>query len=97
MRSREVLMCSERYAEDIPLTLPYTQLPPTRSEASKQSKSNPFSCRALAAAMPDEPAPITHTSSSAPIPTAWHEDDADVKFVPSAGCAPCRSTPTTPT
>ena len=34
MRSRDVLMCSERYAEDIPLLLPHTQLPPTRSDLS---------------------------------------------------------------
>ena len=38
MRSRDVLMCSERYADDIPLALPKTQLPPTRSDFSKQSK-----------------------------------------------------------
>ena len=34
MRSREVLMCSERYADDIPFVLPHTQLPPTRSDFS---------------------------------------------------------------
>ena len=34
MRSRDVLMCSERYAEDVPLELPHTQLPPTRSDLS---------------------------------------------------------------
>src|SRR5215211_5675102 len=53
MRSRDVLMCSERYADDIPLRFLNTQLPPTRSDFSKQSKSNPRWCSALAAAMPD--------------------------------------------
>ncbi len=52
-------MCSERYAEDIPLVLPNTQLPPTRSDFSKQSNGIPRSCSALAAAIPEEPAPIT--------------------------------------
>ena len=37
IRSRDVLMCSERYADDIPLRFLNTQLPPTRSRASKQS------------------------------------------------------------
>ncbi len=41
MRSRDVLMCSERYAADIPLRFLKTQLPPTRSEASKQSNGKP--------------------------------------------------------
>src|SRR3954452_10194818 len=59
MRLRDVLMCSDRYADDIPLTLPKTQLPPTRSDASRQSNGTPRSCSALAAAMPDEPAPMT--------------------------------------
>ena len=34
MRLRDVLMCRERYAELMPLTLPKTQLPPTLSEVS---------------------------------------------------------------
>src|SRR3954454_16802072 len=58
----EVLMCSERYADDIPLRLPNTQLPPTRSDFSKQSYGSPRSRRALAAAMPEEPAPMMHES-----------------------------------
>ena len=61
IRSRDVLMCSERYADDIPLRFPNTQLPPTRSDASKQSNAKPRSCSALTAAIPDEPAPITQT------------------------------------
>ena len=48
MRSRDVLMCSERYADDIPLALPKAQLPPTSSETSKQSKGTPCSARTLA-------------------------------------------------
>jgi hypothetical protein len=40
------------------LRLPKTQLPPTRSEASKQPNSMPRSCSAFAAAMPEEPAPM---------------------------------------
>ncbi len=54
-------MCSDWYAADIPLAFLNTQLPPTRSDASKQSNSKPRSCRVLAAAMPEEPAPITQT------------------------------------
>src|SRR5918911_1157850 len=50
-------MCSWRYAADIPLRLRKTQLPPTRSDASKTVNGTPCSCSALAAAMPDEPAP----------------------------------------
>ncbi len=42
----------------MPLTLPKTQLPPIRSDASKTVTSMPFSCSALAAVMPDEPAPM---------------------------------------
>src|SRR3954451_11979455 len=52
-------MCSERYADDIPLRLPNTQLPPTLLLFSKQSNGMPASFSFLAAAMPDEPAPIT--------------------------------------
>jgi len=44
----------------MPLRLPNTQLPPTSSDFSKQSNGIPRSCRALTAAMPEEPAPITH-------------------------------------
>src|SRR5918998_3287259 len=51
-------MCSERYAADIPLRLPKTQLPPTRSDFSKTSNGIPASASFFAAAMPDEPAPM---------------------------------------
>jgi hypothetical protein len=68
MRSREVLMCSDRYAEDIPLPLPNTQFPPTWSDFSKQSNGIPRSCSAFAAAIPEEPAPITHTRGSEVLP-----------------------------
>src|SRR5258708_2230434 len=51
-------MCNSRYAADIPFLLPNTQLPPTRSEASKHVNGIPRSWRAWAAAMPDEPAPM---------------------------------------
>src|SRR5471032_1851935 len=57
-------MWSEWYADDMPLTLPNTQLPPTRSDFSKQSNGMPRSCSALAAAMPEEPAPMTHAVGS---------------------------------
>ena len=57
-------MCSERYADDIPFLLPKTQLPPTRSDFSKQSNGIPRSCSAFAAAMPEEPAPMTQTDGS---------------------------------
>ena len=61
-------MCSERYAEDIPFLLPKTQLPPTRSHFSKQSNGIPRSCSAFAAAMPEEPAPITHAEGNEVVP-----------------------------
>src|SRR5689334_19886832 len=59
MRSREVLMCSDRYADDISFLLPKTQLPPTRSDFSNTTVSMPASRSFLAAAIPDEPAPMT--------------------------------------
>src|SRR4051794_21449214 len=80
MRSREVLMCSERYADETPLLFLNTQLPPTRSDPSKQSKSNPRWCSALAAAIPEDPAPMTQTLGSSSIRTGFHEGDAGVKF-----------------
>src|SRR3712207_1007088 len=52
-------MCRKRYAADIPFLLPNTQLPPTRSDFSKQSNAIPRWCNAFAAAMPDDPAPMT--------------------------------------
>ena len=58
-------MCSWRYAADIPLRLPKTQLPPTRSDASNTVNGTPRSCSALAAAMPEEPAPMTAAVGSA--------------------------------
>ena len=61
-------MCSERYADDMPLRFPNTQFPPTRSDASKQSNANPRSCSALTAAIPEEPAPITQTVGSSDMP-----------------------------
>ena len=48
----------------MPFLLPKTQLPPTRSDFSKQSKGCPRSCSAFAAAMPDEPAPMMHARGS---------------------------------
>src|SRR5689334_6852771 len=64
IRVRDVLMCSERYDDDIPLVLPKTQLPPTRSDFSMQSEGIPRSCSAFAAVMPEEPAPMTQTDGS---------------------------------
>ena len=43
----------------MPFLLPKTQLPPTRSEASKHVNGTPRSWSALAAAIPEEPAPMT--------------------------------------
>ena len=40
-----------------------TQFPPTRSDFSKQSKAIPRWASALTAAIPEEPAPITHTEN----------------------------------
>src|SRR3954451_9165513 len=45
----------------MPLRLPNTQLPPTRSDASMQSNGTSCSCSALATAMPEEPAPMRQT------------------------------------
>src|SRR5215469_14125042 len=55
--------CSERYADDMPLSLPYRQLPPTSEPASKQSKGMPRACRTWHDAIPDDPAPMTHARS----------------------------------
>src|SRR5881398_209612 len=81
IRSREVLMCSDRYADDIPLRLPNTQLPPTRSDFSKQSNGIPRSWSALAAAIPEEPAPITAAWGSSVIASTLIKNDGGVKFV----------------
>src|SRR5258705_12908425 len=64
MRSRDVLMCRSRYADETRFLLAKTQFPPTRSESSKQSNGIPRSFRAFAPAIPDEPAPITQTRGS---------------------------------
>ena len=50
----------------MPFLLANTQLPPTRSDFSRQSKGMPRSCRALAAAIPEEPAPMMHARGSPP-------------------------------
>ena len=60
MRSRDVLMASERYAALFPFLFLNTQSPPTRSLSSKQSNGTSASRSAFATASPDEPAPITH-------------------------------------
>ncbi len=57
-------MCSERYADDIPFLLPNTQLPPTRSLFSKQSKGTPASASALITGRPLEPAPTMQVRGS---------------------------------
>src|SRR4051794_1279045 len=84
MRSREVLMCSDRYADDMRFLLPKTQLPPTRSLFSKQSNGMPASFSFFAAAMPDEPAPMTQAvGGSRPkraIAPGQTESDTGVKF-----------------
>jgi hypothetical protein len=56
--SREVLMCSERYADDIPFLFLKTQFPPTRSDASIQSNGMPSCEKTLAVAIPLAPAPM---------------------------------------
>src|SRR5271155_575250 len=48
----------------MPLRFSNTQLPPMRSDFSKQSNGIPRSCSALTAVMPEEPAPITQTLGS---------------------------------
>jgi hypothetical protein len=71
MRGREVLMNRSRYAADIPFLLSNTQLPPMRSELSKQSNGTPRSCSAFAAAIPEDPAPMMHALGTArPLLTA---------------------------
>src|SRR3954470_15074833 len=81
MRSRLVLMWRERYADDMPLRLPKTQLPPTRSLFSKTSKGMPASWSFLAAAMPLEPAPMMHAFGSAGMVWRVAEVDSGVNFV----------------
>src|SRR2546429_6476160 len=60
MPRRDDSACSERYAEDMPLSLSYRQLPPTSEPASKQSNGMPRACRTWHDAIPDDPAPMTH-------------------------------------
>jgi 8-oxo-dGTP diphosphatase len=69
------------------LALRKTQFPPTRSDFSKQSNSIPRCASALTAAMPDEPAPTTHTESDTSVIFAhgvmvrpgMNPEDAEVK------------------
>src|SRR3954468_14895001 len=65
MRSFDVSMWSERYADERPLGLRKYQLPPTSSDASKQVCSMPLSRSALHDTRPLTPAPTTHTRISA--------------------------------
>src|SRR5512144_2206784 len=65
MRSREVLMCKERYAAERRFGLRKAQLPPTRLDISKQSNGSSRSASALTTAIPLEPAPLTQTVGSA--------------------------------
>src|SRR3954464_883096 len=78
MRSRLVLMCRLRYADDIPLRLPNTQLPPTRSLFSKTSNEMPASWSFLAAAIPEEPAPMMQAVGSTVVMVA--KNDTTVNF-----------------
>ena len=48
----------------MPLVFSKTQLPPIRSDASKQVTSSPRSLSFLRAAMPEDPAPMTATVGS---------------------------------
>src|SRR4051794_14428387 len=64
MRSRDVLMCSERYAADMPLRFPNAQLPPISSDFSNTSSGMPCSCRTFAPAIPEDPAPMMATVGS---------------------------------
>ncbi len=65
----------------MPLRLPNTQLPPTRSDFSKQSNGSPALVQRLGAAMPEDPAPITQTlGSSAVMDGSVRNDDGGVKF-----------------
>src|SRR3954465_4679906 len=61
IRSFEVSMWSERYADERPLGLRKYQLPPTSSEASKHVCSMPLSRSALHETSPLTPAPMTAT------------------------------------
>src|SRR4051812_2756391 len=98
MRSREVLMCSDRYADDISFLLPKTQLPPIRSDFSNTSNSRSASWSFLAAAIPEEPAPTTHAVGSfgrgfRTIRTALpsrDEVDSGVSFALADGCVKLR-------
>src|SRR5215469_558760 len=60
MPRRDDSACSERYADDMPLSLPYRQLPPTSEPASKQSNGMPRACRTWHDAIPEDPAPMMH-------------------------------------
>src|SRR3954447_12178551 len=52
-------MCSVESAAEAPLRLPNTQWPAARSDASCTTTSKPRSWNVLAAAIPEEPAPMT--------------------------------------
>src|SRR5581483_6620805 len=66
-------MCSERYAEDVPLGFWKYQFPPTSSDASKQVCGTPKSLSDLHAVKPLTPAPITHTDGSADMAESYDQ------------------------
>jgi hypothetical protein len=68
MPRRDDSACSERYADDMPLSLSYRQLPPTSEPASKQSKGMPRAYRTWHDAIPDDPAPMMHARSMSGVP-----------------------------
>src|SRR4051812_36761975 len=78
MRSREVLMCRDRYALLSPFLFLNTQLPPTRSPLSKQVTASRASRRAFVAARPQAPAPITATR--------FGSEARLIRFSPGARC-----------
>lgn len=79
MRSLEVLMCSDRYAADMPLSFRYLQLPPMPEPFSKQSYSIPLSPSTWHEAIPDEPAPITQTFL--PVPSGETPDSGEADLI----------------
>src|ERR1019366_10457329 len=87
-------MCSDRYADEVPLGFSKYQLPPTSSDASKQVCGTPKSASALQAVSPLTPAPITHTEGSSPIleiltpPARWPCLATDAVISPDATVTP---------
>jgi hypothetical protein len=70
IRCRDVLVVSDAYAAESPLSFPYRHIPPMADPASYAVTPWPALTSARIAASPDIPPPITQTSRLDPVTRA---------------------------